>query len=151
MYFSRLPSSAKVEFADAATKSACSEFFQDPKQLLDGAGIKPFKIKERDGTSVHRLTLPCGNFFLKRYPAPNWRKVIKCFVLGRQPATMASHEYRAAKLLQSKDIPILNAVAWGERRVLGIWPTANFILSEEVKGDRGYWHGSSTKRCVDAP
>ncbi len=101
---------------------------------MDGAGIKPFKFKERDGTCVHRLTLPDGNFFLKRYPGPSWRKIIKCFALGRRPATMASDEYRAAKLLQSKNIPILNAVAWGERRVLGIWPTANFILSEEVKG-----------------
>lgn len=134
--FRKLPSYAKGEFAEASTGSTHSTLLQNPRNLLEGAGVKPFKFKERDGTSVHKITSPEGHtFFLKRYPGPTWRKIVKRFVLGQWPASMASDEYRAAKLLQSKGIPILNAVAWGERRVLGVWPTTNFIMSEEIRGE----------------
>lgn len=129
----KLPFYARGEFADTSTRSTMPK---NIRHLLKGAGVKPFKSKERDGTTVHKLTSPEGhNFYLKRYPGPTWRRIVKRFVVGDWPASMASDEYRAAKLLQSKGIPILNAVAWGERRVLGIWPTTNFIMSEEIQGE----------------
>lgn len=130
----KLPSHSKIEFCEKSShlEKLLERYF--PKNLFDGAGVAPFKSKA-DGTTVHQLVFPTGSvFYLKLYPGPTWRKVVKRFITGQWPASTSADEYRAAKLLQAKSIPVMNAVAWGELRLLGLWPTRNFILSEEVKG-----------------
>lgn len=97
----------------------------------------PFKRKP--GTSVHRLQTESGRtYYLKRslpLPAPSvLRSVLRGLRRGRIQHTEAVRVQQAAGLLASLGISAMEIAAWGEERILGIWPRRGFVLARAVEG-----------------
>ncbi len=96
----------------------------------------PFKRKPTLG--VYRLETPNGTLYLKRSrnkpPRAVARDVLRCLRRLRRAHTEAFHIHLAARVLNASGIPTMPILAWGEQRVLGLWPTRGFVIAEGVRG-----------------
>jgi hypothetical protein len=105
----------------------------DLARLVDGA--VGTACKQKPSSAVYRLRLANGELlYLKRYDGPDIGRVLKRLLRFRLPTTAALEEYRTAKLLGSRGIAVMEPIAWGERRRLGVWPLRGFVLVREVRG-----------------
>ena len=72
-------------------------------------------------------------YFLKQAWGESIRGVLKALRRSQAPHSSAIRELFILEFFRDQGIPVMNAVAWGERKVFG-WPVGGFILVEEVVG-----------------
>lgn len=102
------------------------------RRMLDGTIDTPFKCKANQ--FVYRLDTPAGIYYLKRTSHQSPRSILRNLLRGRLAHTASGWEYLAIRALEEHDLSVMKPVAWGEERLLGIWPRRGFLLVEEVAG-----------------
>ena len=76
----------------------------------------------------------CGKVaYLKRQFNTSIYKSIEKYLQGQYPHSSGFNEYIHICFLQKAQLPVMNPIATGERRILG-FPRCGFILVEEIKG-----------------
>ena len=101
---------------------------------------------------VRRLTLEVGGrakcYYLKQAPRVRLSKCISHLWQGRWPHVSAYREYKMLRFCRQRGIPVMQAVAWGEKRRAG-WPLCGFLLVKQVIGEelpKRYLHAGQKKR-----
>ncbi len=86
---------------------------------------------------VRRLSLEVAGqkkkYFLKQSGFQSFHLLMKSWCRLQVPLSGTARELLLLELFRDQGIPVMKAVAWGERTVLG-WPVRGFILVEEVVG-----------------
>lgn len=72
-------------------------------------------------------------YFLKQAGPQAPQTALKSWCQFQLPCSDTARELLILNLFRDHGIPVMNPVAWGERKVLG-WSTGGFILVEEVVG-----------------
>lgn len=98
----------------------------------------PFKTKP--SLEIYRVKLNDGKTLYLKRSLPRktsvvLREMIGWIRRGKPAHTEAFHVYEAAQKLKELSIPVMNIVAWGEERFLGLWPHRGFMLAENVEGE----------------
>ncbi len=83
---------------------------------LDDPSSRMRVVKHGLHRTVYRIDLPQGNFFLKHQRCLSLRDILRNII---RPSG-SRREYEKSAELTRREIPTLHAVAWGERRELGI-------------------------------
>lgn len=114
---------------DALQRAGLNEL----ERLARGDVGQPFKRKA--DSCVHRLDLAdAPPAYLKRYVAVPPRRALRDCTRGLRPATPATLEYQAVRLLHDHGFDVMEPIAHGERRIAGLWPREGFIMVAHVPG-----------------
>ncbi|MDH5588252.1 MAG: hypothetical protein OEZ05_16670 [Nitrospirota bacterium] len=72
-------------------------------------------------------------YFLKKAGPQSVREILKAWCCYQRPCSEMARELLIIQLFRDQGIPVMNPVAWGERKGLG-WSMGGFMLVEEVVG-----------------
>jgi len=93
---------------------------------LESAGAT--LLKRSLGRATYRLELQGGAVFVKHHKARSWKERLKYLVLPSR----ASAEWAASRAVAERGIPAARALAFGERRVAGVFCEA-VLVSQAVE------------------
>ena len=97
-------------------------------------GLRVSRRSKRDVRTMELLVRgKQKTYFIKLASGDPFKRVWQSIRSGRFPHTKVLKEIQMLKFFEQQQIPVMRAVAWGEKRAFG-WPVSGFLLLEEVKG-----------------
>ncbi|OGW26074.1 MAG: hypothetical protein A2X59_10815 [Nitrospirae bacterium GWC2_42_7] len=97
-------------------------------------GLRVSRKSKRD---VRTIELLVGgkkkNYFIKLARVEPFKRVLQSIRKSQFPHSKVLKELQMLKFFEEQNIPVMRAMAWGEKCILG-WPVSGFLLLEEVKG-----------------
>lgn len=113
------------------------------RPMLEQAGLADFDtlmagevgeaIKQKDQTSVRRVVLPTGEFYLKRSTGDSPGRIVRALLSGHGVHVSCWREMQMARELASAGFAVMRPAAWGEQRRCGVG-MAGFMLAHAVPG-----------------
>lgn len=85
-------------------------------------------------TYVYKVSLNGSNFYLKKILPEHSKKVVRSLLKGKGFWNPVEQELNNTIHLTKKNFEVMKIAAWGIKKFWG-FPTASFIISEEVQGE----------------